>query len=72
MMVKKGDYIKLLNRDGQYSKWAKKPWIVTHIARNRNEHPGYDEGIGGNLIDCKGLPCSVYDWEFRVMKKKRK
>ena len=67
-MIKIGDRIRILNRDGQYTKWANKIWVVKHIARNRQEHQGYDEGIGGNLISCKGLPVSLYDWEFEVEK----
>lgn len=67
-MVKIGDRIKILNRDGQYSKWANKLWIVNHIAKNRKEHLGYDESIGGNLVSCKDLPVSLYDYEFRVVK----
>lgn len=45
--------------------------IVTHVARNRDEHPGYDEGVfPQKLYDLKiketgeDLPFSLYDWEL--------
>lgn len=45
-----------------------KTFKVTHIARNRGEHPGYDEGAGGALydlsLDGKNFPNSLYDWEL--------
>jgi hypothetical protein len=66
-MVEIGDKIKILNQDGQYTKWANKTWIVEDIATNREDHQGYDEGVGGNLISCKDLPVSLYDWEFEVI-----
>ncbi|MCK9370443.1 hypothetical protein M0R04_11085 [Candidatus Dojkabacteria bacterium] len=68
-MVKIGDKIRILNQDGQYSKWVKQIWIVEHIATSEQEHQGYDRCIGGNLISCKDLPVSLYDWEFEVMVK---
>lgn len=46
-------------------------WTVTHVAKNRKQHPGYDEGVGGSLIDAKGLPVSLYDWEFEVIPNKK-
>lgn len=67
-MVKIGDKIRILNEDGQYSKWSNKIQVVSKISRSVKDHPGYDEGVGGNLIDCKGLPVSLYDWEFEVRK----
>lgn len=68
-MVKIGDKIRILNRDGQYAKWADKTWIVSHIAHTKNEHPGFDAACAGDvLIDCEGLPVSLYSWEFEVQK----
>jgi hypothetical protein len=74
-MVKIGDTIKILNRDGQYTKWAKKTWVVNHIARSegrgKGQHPGYDNAMrGGALVDCIGLPVSLYEYEFVVVKSK--
>ena len=62
-MVKIGDKIKILNKDGQYSKWASKLWIVEHIAYSG---VGYDKGVGGALVSCKGLPVSLYEYEFVI------
>ena len=66
-MVKVGQWIKILNEDGQYSEWANKKWKVESIAHNSEEHPGYDSGVSpAELISCEGLPVSLYDWEFEV------
>ena len=69
-MVKRGDKIRILNRDGQYGQWANRTWIVDHIATNEKEHPGYDKGIGGKLVSERNLPVSLYEWEFEVVKSK--
>ena len=46
-----------------------KVWIVNHIATNTKEHPGYDEGMyPEKLIDCVGLPVSLYEYEFIIIK----
>jgi len=67
-MVKLGDKIRIINQDGQYTKWAKKVWVVNHIARNKKQHPGYDSGMkGGALVDCVGLPVSLYEYEFEIV-----
>lgn len=66
-MVKIGDKIRILNENGQYTKWAKKLWIIDNIATSKEEHQGYDKGIGGKLVNCKGLPVSLYEYEFEVV-----
>ena len=67
-MVKTGDRIRILNRDGQYSKWAGKTWTVNHIARSTGQHPGYDTEMRGMaLVDCEDLPVSLYEYEFQVI-----
>lgn len=68
-MVKIGDKIRIINQNGQYTKWARKVWVVTHIARSSKEHRGYDSGMKGMaLVDCAGLPVSLYEYEFKVVR----
>ncbi len=68
MTIKIGDKIKILNQDGQYSKWSNKTWTVDHIAHSTEEHQGYDEGLAGEaLVSCKGLPVSLYEYEIEVV-----
>jgi hypothetical protein len=50
-----------------YKEYLGKEWVVEDIAKNIKEHPLYDEGVGGKLISCKGLPFSLYEWEFEVV-----
>jgi hypothetical protein len=72
-MVKIGDKIKILNTNGQYTKWANKTWIVNKISYSEQQHPGYDDGVNipGQrkmaLIDCKNLPVSLYTWEYEIV-----
>lgn len=70
--VRIGDRIRILNRDGQYTKWAGREWTIDHIERPGSKAAGYDAGIGGNLVSARGLPVSLYDWEFEVTKRRRK
>lgn len=37
---------------------------IVHVARNQNEHPGFDENCGTALYDFKGLNFSLYEWEM--------
>ena len=66
MSVRIGDKIRILNENRNYNDWADKIWTVNHIATSREEHQGYDESVGGQLISCKGLPVSLYEYEIEV------
>jgi len=51
--------------------WRDVVLVITHVAHNKNEHPGYDEGISPQgLYDLKredtgeDLGMSLYDWEL--------
>lgn len=42
-----------------------KVFTVCHVARNRAEHPGYDEGVSPDrLYDFNELEFSLYDYEI--------
>jgi hypothetical protein len=71
-MVKIGDKIKIISDNDTYNKYRGKTWTVDHIARSKKDHPGYDIDIGGVLVDAKGLPFSLYAYEFKVVKKPKK
>lgn len=52
-------------------KWDGVVLVITHVAHNKSEHPGYDEGVSPQgLYDLKrqdtneDLPMSLYDWEL--------
>jgi hypothetical protein len=44
--------------------------VITHIATNREEHAGFDEGINEALYDLETfedgveIPCSLYEYEL--------
>ena len=71
MVFKIGDRVKVEehNDNETYDSFRKKILIVTHVAKNREQHQGYDEGIGGNLysfrdLEGKDIPVSLYDYEL--------
>ena len=46
------------------SEYANKVFTVSHIAYDKSQHPGYDEGLNGQaLYDAEELQFSVYDYE---------
>ena len=53
-----------------YDSFRGKILIVTHVARSKDDHPGYDSGIGEPLYDMKidktgkSVPCSLYHYEL--------
>jgi hypothetical protein len=61
-----GNKIKIKNQDGQYTKWADKVWEIDHIAYSG---VGYDTTMKGSaLVSCKGLPVSLYEYEFTIFR----
>ena len=58
------------NDNENYNSFRDKVLIVIHVARNKYEHPGYDESVSPDkLYDFKledGTPvgCSLYDYEL--------
>lgn len=59
--------IKKDNDNETYAKWRDKVWTVEKISYSTKDHPGYDNGVGGPLVDCKDLPVSLYNWEFDIV-----
>ena len=50
-------------------KYRGKIFTVSHIAKNREEHSGYDEGVGKQALydlklNGKDFGSSLYDWEL--------
>lgn len=67
-MVKVGDKIYITSDNGTYNKYRSKVWKVIHIAQSIDEHQGYDESLyPTKLVSCKGLPFSLYEWEFDIV-----
>ena len=62
-----GDKIKMTNVaiENYGNKYAGRVFTVSHIARNRQEHPGFDECAGSALYDFEELNFSLYEWEMR-------
>lgn len=57
------------NDNENYDSFRDEVLIITHVATNTNEHPGYDSGVGGGLYDFrtesgKDVNCSLYDYEL--------
>ena len=58
------------NDNEGYSDWRERKLKIIHVAKNRSEHPGYDEGVGGLLFDLRDAktgevcPFSLYEYEL--------
>jgi len=58
------------NDNDGYNKFRNKVLIITNVARNKNEHPFYDESVSPDYlydlqtIDGKEVGCSLYDYEL--------
>ncbi len=60
--MKIGDKLRITSDNDQY---RGRDLIICHIAHNKDECPGYDTGMNGMaLVDCDGLPVSLYEYEF--------
>jgi len=75
-MVHIGDYIRIVSDNENYvpyrirGKYYRVEKISRSQGRGRGEHPGYDEGMKGMaLVDCAGLPFSLYEYEFEVVRR---
>lgn len=67
-MVKVGDKIRITSDNENYDKYRNGVWTVENIAHSTKEHPGYDEAMSPMaLVDCDGLPFSLYEYEFEVV-----
>ena len=63
--MKVGDRIKIIATDNEnYKPYLDKVWTIEAISYSKNDHPGYDNAVGGPLIDCADLPFSLYKFEF--------
>ena len=67
-----GDRVKISpdNDNEGYNDFRDKILIITHVATNTNEHPGYDESIYPEALydfkteDGEDVHCSLYDYEL--------
>lgn len=66
-MVEVGDIINIISDNENYDEYREKSWEVKKVSFSREDRPGYDEGCGGALIDCEGLPFSLYEYEFEIV-----
>jgi len=52
-----------------YDSFRDKVLIITHVARNKSEHPGYDDSVSPQKLydfiaeDGTDVHCSLYDYE---------
>lgn len=69
-MYKIGDRVKVISDNEGYDEFRDEVLIVTHIATNESQHPGYDQTMGGEqLMDFKTesgieVGCSLYSYEI--------
>lgn len=70
-MYRIGDRTKIAeeNDNDNYDSFRDTVLIVTHVATNKNQHPGFDEGVGQPLYDLetedgRSVPFSLYEYEL--------
>jgi len=53
-----------------YDSFRDEVLIITNVATNKDEHPGYDAGLSPDYLydfkteSGKDVPCSLYDYEL--------
>ena len=58
------------NDNENYTGFREEVLIITHIAKDGSEHPGYDSSISPEYLydlktaSGKDVPCSLYDYEL--------
>ena len=73
MIRKIGDEVRVSERNENkgYDDFRDKTLIITHIAHNRDEHPGYDDALKGQALydfeteDGESIPYSLYEYEIK-------
>lgn len=61
------------NDNENYNSFRNKVLIITNVAKNKNEHPGYDDSLSGQyLYDLKTengevVHFSLYDYELQLV-----
>lgn len=69
--MKIGDKCRVISDNENYISFRDKVLIVTHVARNQSEHPGYDDSVKPDklydfkTIDGEEVHCSLYDYKVR-------
>lgn len=64
--MKIGDTFKLTNDalDNYGEEYRDRVFTVSHVAKSKSDHPGYDESANGMaLYDAEGFNNSVYEYE---------
>jgi hypothetical protein len=66
---KKGDFVEIISDNENYTEFLDKKLVVTHIAYNTDQHPGYDESVSPQAlmdfetVDGEEVPFSLYEYE---------
>ena len=69
-MYKLNDRVLISSQNENYELFKDKVLIVTHIAIDESEHPGYDSSMGGEQLmdfvteDGEEVPFSLYEYEI--------
>ncbi len=58
------------NDNDNYNSFKNEVLIITHVAKDKKDHPGYDESVSPDYLydfkteSGKDVPCSLYDYEL--------
>ena len=63
-----GDMIQITSDNPNYTKYHNKVWEVSAVYVGVSQHPGYNMRLYPEaLVECRGLPFAVYEYEFEVI-----
>lgn len=69
-----GKNARIVSDNDNYDKFRDMDLVITHVAYNESEHPGYDSSMEGQaLCDFKvkdtneEVPFSLYEYEFELI-----
>lgn len=67
---KLGQFVKINSDNENYEQYRGKHLKIVHVAKNKDEHPGYDESVYPQQLydletmDGSLVPFSLYDYEL--------
>jgi hypothetical protein len=68
-----GRRVMVISDNENYNSFRNKKLIITNVAYNTDQHPGYDNGLKGSALcdftdlDGNDIPLSLYEYEFTLI-----
>lgn len=69
-MLRKGSKVRIISDNENYQRYFGKVLKITHIAKSREDHPGYDDTMQGmalydlETLEGESIGFSLYEYEI--------